>query len=117
MTASNDVALFQNPMAILHWMAQNEDSEMRDVWNDSDAFIEDRNAGGEYHDCRLKSRWDGKLPKPTFVYGMNATIGMNHPPSKGHSTPPSMASSGSRGGFHVDLIVSIVLIVLLFLLF
>ncbi|KAJ7199513.1 hypothetical protein B0H12DRAFT_1081390 [Mycena haematopus] len=61
---------------------------MVDTWADSALFIEDRNNDGIvpsiFHDRRLKSRWAGKIPAPTFVYGVYATLGDPHPPFKGY---------------------------------
>ncbi|KAJ7260973.1 hypothetical protein B0H12DRAFT_1069650 [Mycena haematopus] len=81
---------------------------MADHWADSALFIEDRNNNGivpsVFHDRRLKSRWAGDIPTPTFVYGLYATIGDPHPVFKGFGeltdypgdgVPDNVASSGT----------------------
>ncbi|KAJ7032400.1 hypothetical protein C8F04DRAFT_1185041 [Mycena alexandri] len=75
---SKDRPLFKSPRAIRHWMAQNEDSPMEPVgWDDSAQYIEDRNHQGasQYFRREARSRWAGDLPRPTFVYGVNAPLG------------------------------------------
>ncbi|KAJ7702740.1 hypothetical protein B0H17DRAFT_1327138 [Mycena rosella] len=67
------VPLYKTAAAVLSWMTSEEDSEMTAAFDNSDAFLEDRNRGS-YHKCQKKSRWDGSLPKPTFVYGLDASL-------------------------------------------
>ncbi|KAJ7717206.1 hypothetical protein B0H16DRAFT_1476228 [Mycena metata] len=60
-----------------------EDSPMNPAWNDSDNYIEDRSRCGEYLKRELLSRWDGHMPRPTFVFGVYAQLDGPVPPFSG----------------------------------
>ncbi|KAJ7037607.1 hypothetical protein C8F04DRAFT_1232469 [Mycena alexandri] len=69
--------LYNNHYTIHRWMAQNEDSPMELIWDDSAQYIEDRNrrsTGPKYFGREARSRWAGNLPCPTFVYGIHASL-------------------------------------------
>ncbi|KAJ6514543.1 hypothetical protein DFH09DRAFT_1333031 [Mycena vulgaris] len=74
---------FRNPIAIRHWMAVNEDSNMAAPWNDSPDFIENRDKHNHYLKRGELSRWDGELPQPTFVFGVHASLTSPVPPFQG----------------------------------
>ncbi|KAJ6450555.1 hypothetical protein C8R47DRAFT_1230210 [Mycena vitilis] len=68
---------------ILRWMSF-EDSNMDTPWNDSDSFIENRSGERNRYLAReLLSRWDGELPRPTFVFGIYAPLDGPVPPFRG----------------------------------
>ncbi|KAJ7742067.1 hypothetical protein B0H16DRAFT_1464235 [Mycena metata] len=56
---------------------------MNPAWNDSDNYIEDRSRRGEYLKRELLSRWDGHMPRPTFVFGVYAQLDGPVPPFNG----------------------------------
>ncbi|KAJ7451020.1 hypothetical protein FB451DRAFT_1409926 [Mycena latifolia] len=89
------VPLFHNPRAVRAWMVQTEDTIMGDVYDDSTGFIEDRNCGS-YHDRRKKSRWSGSLPRPTFVFGINAPLDGPIPPFGGFVEVDGYSGDGTR---------------------
>ncbi|KAJ7712521.1 hypothetical protein DFH07DRAFT_974934 [Mycena maculata] len=53
---------------------------MEDSYNDSDEFIEDRSNRGNYLARQNVSRWTGQLPRPTFVFGLHASLDGPVPP-------------------------------------
>ncbi|KAJ7026321.1 hypothetical protein C8F04DRAFT_1268246 [Mycena alexandri] len=77
-------------------------------FNDSDDYIEDRTDRGQYLTRELISRWAGRLPQPTFVFGTYAPLDGPVPPFRGFGpvdnypgdNPDSrMTSSGTLNPF------------------
>ncbi|KAJ7760353.1 hypothetical protein B0H16DRAFT_1719858 [Mycena metata] len=42
--------------------------------DDTPLYIEDNNGSGQYFQREQRSRWAGKLPRPTFVFGLHAPL-------------------------------------------
>ncbi|KAJ7430846.1 hypothetical protein B0H11DRAFT_2262835 [Mycena galericulata] len=55
---------------------------MDDPWNNSDGFIEDRGHRSNYILREEYSCWASTLPRPTFVFGIHATLDGAVPPFK-----------------------------------